>query len=73
MMGSDLLAASGNPQGSNAPAISERLARSIAWSVGVVHIEEIVLYGERWEVAGRDGEGNEKAIDISADDGRILN
>jgi hypothetical protein len=73
MTGPDLLAASGNPRGQSAPVISERLARSIAWSSGVMHIEEIILYGERWEIAGRDREGNEKAVDISAEDGRVLN
>lgn len=55
------------------PLVSEAAARRIAWRSGVDHIEEIVLSGERWEIAGRDRSGNEKALDIHAFDGRILN
>jgi hypothetical protein len=56
-----------------APRVSEEAARRIAWRSGIDHIEEILLSGERWEVAGRDRTGNEKALDIHAYDGRILN
>ncbi len=55
-----------------APKVSEESARRIAWRSGVDHIEEIVLSGERWEVAGRDRTGNEKALDIHAYDGSVL-
>ncbi len=56
-----------------APAISERIARDIAWSFGIVRIDEIALAGMRWEIAGHDQEGNERVLDISAWDGRPLN
>ena len=55
------------------PTVSEASARRIAWRSGVDHIEEIILSGERWEVAGRDRIGNEKALDIHAYDGSVLN
>ncbi|HEV7260915.1 MAG TPA: hypothetical protein VGN82_24255 [Bosea sp. (in: a-proteobacteria)] len=55
-----------------APRVSEESARQIAWRAGVDHIEEIVLSGELWEVAGRDRAGNEKALDIHAHDGSVL-
>jgi hypothetical protein len=54
------------------PRVSEEAARRIAWGSGVDHIEEIVLSGELWEVAGHDRFGNEKALDIHAYDGRVL-
>lgn len=56
-----------------APRVSEQAARRIAWRSGVDHIEEIVLSGERWEIAGRDRTGQEKVLDIHADDGSVLN
>lgn len=54
------------------PRVSEEAARRIAWRSGVDHIEEIMLAGEHWEVAGRDRAGNELALDIHAHDGRVL-
>lgn len=66
--------ASAPPRGKAARVfISENVARSIAWRFGLVHVEEIALWGMSWEVAGRDRDGNEKALDIDAHDGRILN
>ena len=56
-----------------APRVSEESARRIAWRSGVDNIEEIILSGERWEIAGRDRSGNEKALDIHAYDGSVLN
>ena len=56
-----------------APSVSEQAARRIAWRSGIDHIEEIVLSGEHWEIAGRDRAGKEKALDIHAHDGSILN
>jgi len=56
-----------------APRISEASARRIAWRSGMDYIEEITLAGDHWEVAGRDRMGNEKALDIHVEDGRILN
>lgn len=56
-----------------APRVSEASARRIAWRSGLDHIEEIVLSGERWEIAGRDRTGKEKALDIHADDGSVIN
>ncbi|KPF65981.1 hypothetical protein IP69_16035 [Bosea sp. AAP35] len=53
--------------------VSEQAARRIAWRFGFDHIEEIVLAGDRWEIAGRDRAGHEKLLDIHAYDGRILN
>lgn len=55
-----------------APRVSEESARRIAWRSGVDHIEEITLSGELWQVAGRDRAGNEKALDIHAYDGSVL-
>jgi hypothetical protein len=53
--------------------VTEDAARRIAWRFGFDHIEEIVLAGDRWEIAGRDRAGHEKLLDIHAYDGRILN
>ncbi len=53
--------------------ISERQARDIAWSAGLVHVEEIVRLGDRWEVAGRTAEDDEMSLDIDIRNGRILN
>ena len=55
-----------------AARLSEDEARRIAWGSGLDHIEEIVLSGERWEVAGRDRTGLEIRLDIDAVDGRLL-
>ena len=52
--------------------ISERQARDIAWSAGLVHVEEIVRLDDRWEVAGRTVEDDEMSLDIDIRDGRIL-
>lgn len=54
------------------PAITERSARDIAWSAGLVHVEEILLLDGRWEIAGRDRDGDELTLDIDARDGRLL-
>ncbi len=54
------------------PMISERQARDIAWSAGLVHVEEIVRSGDRWEVAGRTAEDDEMSLDIDIRNGRIL-
>ena len=62
------VAASAQPK----QAIAEAAARQIAWRSGIDHIEEALLWGDRWEIAGRDREGNEIALDIHADDGRVL-
>jgi hypothetical protein len=53
--------------------ISERQARDIAWSAGLVHVEEIVRLDDRWEVAGRTAEDDEMSLDIDIRNGRILN
>lgn len=53
--------------------VTESAARQIAWRFGFDHIEEIVLAGDRWEIAGRDRAGSEKLLDIHAYDGRVLN
>lgn len=53
--------------------ISERQARDIAWSAGLVHVEEIVRSDDRWEVAGRTAEDDEMSLDIDIRNGRILN
>lgn len=53
-------------------AISERQARDIAWSAGLVHVEEIVRYDDRWEVAGRTAEDDEMSLEIDIRNGRIL-
>ncbi|KRE00309.1 hypothetical protein ASE63_09565 [Bosea sp. Root381] len=55
-----------------AARLSEDDARHIAWRSGLDHIEEIMLSGERWEVAGRDRTGQEITLDIDAKDGRLL-
>ncbi|WP_454656185.1 hypothetical protein [Bosea beijingensis] len=52
--------------------ISERQARDIAWSAGLVHVEEIVRYDDRWEVAGRTAEDDEMSLEIDIRNGRIL-
>lgn len=52
--------------------ISESQARSIAWSAGLVHVEEILRYGDRWEIAGRSADDDEMMLDIDIRDGRIL-
>lgn len=54
------------------PAISESRAREIAWSAGLVHVEEITRAGDRWELAGRTVDDDEIILDIDARDGRIL-
>jgi len=54
------------------PTISESQARSIAFRHGLVHIEEIALAESRWEIAGRDPDGAERALDLSAHDGAVL-
>ena len=53
--------------------ISESRAREIAWSAGLVHVEEIVRSDDRWEVAGRTAEDDEMSLDIDIRNGRILN
>nr|WP_047580217.1 PepSY domain-containing protein [Methylobacterium sp. ZNC0032] len=53
--------------------ISERQARDIAWSAGLVHVEEIVRLDDRWEIAGRTAEDDEISLDIDIRNGRILN
>ena len=53
-------------------AISERQARDIAWSAGLVHVEEIIRLDDRWEVAGRTAEDDEMNLDIDIRNGRIL-
>lgn len=52
--------------------IDEKAARHIAWTHGLIHLEEIMLMGHRWEVAGRDREGFEMTLDIGACSGKIL-
>ena len=52
--------------------ISEQRARDIAWSAGLVHIEQIIRAGDRWEVAGRTAEDDEISLDIDIKNGRIL-
>lgn len=52
--------------------ISESKARRIAWSAGLVHVEEIVRAGDRWEVAGRSVDDDEMTLDIDIRNGRIL-
>ena len=52
--------------------ISERQARDIAWSAGLVHVEEIIRSDDRWEVAGRTAEDDEMSLDIDIRNGRIL-
>jgi hypothetical protein len=54
------------------PTISERQARDIAWSAGLVHVEEIIRSDDRWEVAGRTAEDDEMSLDIDIRNGRIL-
>lgn len=52
--------------------ITESRARAIAWSAGMVHVEEIMRTGDRWELAGRTADDEEIILDIDARDGRIL-
>ena len=66
------LSAHGEETYANA-TISERQARDIAWSAGLVHVEEIVRLDDRWEVAGRTVEDDEMSLDIDIRNGRILN
>jgi uncharacterized membrane protein YkoI len=54
------------------PKISESQARSIAFSHGLVHVEEIALAGGRWEIAGRDPDGGERTLDLNAQDGSVI-
>lgn len=54
------------------PTISESQAREIAWSAGLVHIEEITRTNDRWELAGRTADDDELILDIDIRDGRIL-
>jgi hypothetical protein len=68
-----LSSAAGDTKSKHIPTVSERVARDIAWSFGIVRIDEIALDGMRWEIAGHDQEGNERLLDISAHDGRVLN
>ncbi|WP_336811423.1 hypothetical protein [Bosea sp. MMO-172] len=65
------LSAQGEETYANA-TISERQARDIAWSAGLVHVEEIVRLDDRWEVAGRTVEDDEMSLDIDIRNGRIL-
>jgi hypothetical protein len=65
------LAAQGEETYANV-TISERQARDIAWSAGLVHVEEIVRLDDRWEVAGRTAEDDEMNLDIDIRNGRIL-
>lgn len=60
-----------SPSDAPKPVISERTARQIAWSYGIMRIEEISLNGRFWEVAGLDEDDNERVIDINAHDGRV--
>ena len=73
MVGPAQSSASSDTNRKRAPIISERIARDIAWSLGIVRVDEIALAGGRWEIAGHDQEGNERMLDISAHDGRLLN
>lgn len=52
--------------------ISEDAARRIAWTHGLIHIEEVVLIGGRWEVSGRDREGFENTLDIRICTGEVV-
>lgn len=52
--------------------ISESKARQIAWSAGLVHVEEIIRAGDRWEIAGRSLDDIEMVLDIDIRNGRIL-
>jgi hypothetical protein len=73
LAGPALSSAAGDTKSKGVPTVSERVARDIAWSFGIVRIDEIVLAGMRWEIAGHDQDGNERLLDISAHDGRLLN
>ncbi|MDR6873371.1 hypothetical protein J2Y55_004395 [Bosea sp. BE125] len=63
---------SNQPPPAKPALLSEHGARQIAWHFGITHVEEIARSGGRWEIAGRDRDGNEAMLDISAYDGRIL-
>ena len=52
--------------------ISEQQARAIAWSAGLVHVEEITQLADRWEIAGRSIDDDEMLLDIDIRNGRIL-
>jgi len=67
-----LVAISAHGEETFAATISERQARDIAWSAGLVHVEEIIRAGDRWEVAGRTAEDDEMSLDIDIRNGRIL-
>ncbi|RDJ27130.1 hypothetical protein DWF00_09000 [Bosea caraganae] len=51
--------------------IDQRQARDIAWDYGITRIEEMALSGSRWEIAGRDSEDEEIALDIDAHSGEV--
>ncbi len=51
--------------------ITQADARRIAWRYGIVRIEEIGLSDDRWQVAGRDSQGDELVIDIDARNGSV--
>jgi hypothetical protein len=72
MAGPALSMTSNQPPPDKPALLSEHGARQIAWRFGLVHVEEIARSGSRWEIAGRDRDGNETMLDISAYDGRIL-
>lgn len=61
-----------NPTIAAMPRISESQARSIAFSHGLVHVEEIALNGYHWEIAGRDPDGAELTLDLNAHDGSVI-
>lgn len=65
--------AESEPPPDGGPTISESRAREIAWSAGLVHVEEITRAGDRWELAGRTVDDDEIILDIDVEDGRILN
>lgn len=52
--------------------ISESEARNIAWSAGLVHVEEITRADDRWEISGRSVDDDEMILDIDIRNGRIL-
>ena len=52
--------------------VSESEARNIAWSKGLVHVEEITRAGDRWEISGRSVDDTEMVLDIDIRNGRIL-
>ncbi len=64
--------AEGEARAPDGPTISESQAREIAWSAGLVHVEEITRTSDRWELAGRTVDDDEIILDIDIRDGRIL-